>query len=127
MKMMRFPKTYIVTTAQNGAAPFKPFLESLESCAKFYNAEILILETNGSETTSRRGIDSIEKEVLDPYLKKNYRLINEELSLNDGIQIRHFPVKAQQMIPFTSFERFVPPGKASIMASPKQMLLCRPH
>jgi hypothetical protein len=125
--MAEYPKTYIVTTAQRGAVPFKPFLNSLKSCAKFYDgAEILILETNGKETTSRRGKDNKEIEVLDPNLNA-YRLVTGDFSLNEEIQIRHFPVKAQQMIPFTSFERFVPPGKTAIMASPKQMLICRPH
>jgi hypothetical protein len=127
MKTKNFPKNYIITTAQKGAKPFAPFLKGLETCAKFYDAEILVQETNGQQTTSRRGKDANEDEALDPYFTAHHRIVLGELPLNENVAIRHFPVKAQQMQPFTSFERFVPPGKTSITASPKQMMICRPH
>lgn len=119
-------KTYIVTCAQRGAAPFQNFLHGLELCAGHYKGEIVIKETNGREMTSRRGEDNKEKEEIDPSLEK-YRFVAEELGLNDRIDIKHFPVKAQQMIPLTSFKRQVEAGKTAIMASPKQLLICIPN
>lgn len=115
-KMVR--RTFVVTTAQRDAKPHYDFLRSLDTYADFNDAEILILPTNG-ESTSIKGM---EEEELHPYMQTQYKVIEGDLPLNVNIGIRRFPVKAQQMDPTTSWDRFVAYDKSAIMPSPKQRM-----
>ena len=114
-------KNYVITTAQRGATPNWEFLSSLESYCKQNNAELLILPTNGKHPSSTK---ADQEEVLHPYLTDNFRVVDHDLKLNNKLYIRDFPVKAQQMIPLTSWGRFVQYNQSAIMASPKLMQKC---
>jgi len=127
-------KTHIFTCAQTGVVPHWGFLRSLEQIAKTYGAEIHIGVTNGQKPTSRRGKDSNDDEVLNRYLKENTDVLfdgielsggNKRFKINSNLYARNFPVKAQQMIPLTSWDRFVKTGKSAIMFSPKMMMQCQ--
>lgn len=118
------PKTYVITTAQRGALPNWEFLKSLETYCQHNNAELIILPTNGRYPSSTK---ADQEEVLHPYLQANFRNVDHDLKLNSKIWIRDFPVKAQQMIPLTSWGRFVQYDRSAIMASPKLMQRCYPN
>lgn len=114
-------KTYVITTAQRGAKPNAAFLRSLQTYCAHNNAELLILPTNGANPTSTREKD---KEELDLAFEKDCTVVVGDYKINNKLYIRDFPVKAQQMIPITSWGRFVQYDKSAIMASPKLMLKC---
>lgn len=116
-------KTYVVTTAQRGANPHWDFLRGLEQYVAHNNAELIILPTNGRMTTSTQGEDD---EELHPQFN-NYRVVEGDLRLNGNVAIRHFPVKAQQMDPTTSWDRFVAYDESAIMPSPKQRMRIVPN
>lgn len=109
---------YVVTTAQREAKPNWDFMRALEQYAKHNEAEILILPTNGANT----GIKTMEEEQLHPYFTDNFQIVSEDTILNNNLEIRHFPVKAQQMDPTTSWDRFVGYDTSAIMPSPKQRM-----
>jgi len=108
----------IITTAQRGAYPNWGFVRSLEAYAKVNKAEIIILPTNGMYPSSTK---QDQQEKLHPYLRDRFRTLEHDERLNQSIDIRHFPVKAQQMDPSTSWDRFVK-GSSAIMPSPKQRM-----
>ena len=129
---MASKRVRIFTCAQNGAKPHEHFLAGLETLANQYHTDIEIGVTNGKKTTSRRGKDSDEAEVLDPILREKTVVLFEEdktnkgkVKVNSNLYVRNFPVKAQQMIPLTSYDRFVKVDKSAIMFSPKMMLQCQ--
>ncbi|MDP2692210.1 MAG: hypothetical protein Q8O88_01060 [bacterium] len=115
------PRTYVVTTAQRGALPNWEFLESLQTYCKHNQAEMLILPTNGKFPSSTK---EDQEEILHPYLQEHFQVVDHDFKLNKKIDIRNFPTKAQQMIPLTSWGRFVQYDKSAIMASPKLMQKC---
>lgn len=112
---------YVITTAQRGAIPNWSFLESLVTYCAHNNAELLILPTNGKEPTST---PEKQKEHLHPYLVENFRIVQEDIKLNKKIAIRMFPVLSQQLVPLTSWGRYVQYDCSAIMPSPKLMQKC---
>ena len=114
---------YIITTAQRGAPPHKKFIESLESAASYHDAEILILPTNGQAPTSK---SSSEDELLHPSLQK-HSIVDGDMPIHRDLDIRRFPVKAQQIDPLTGWGRFVQYDKSAIFASPKQRMQVIPN
>ncbi len=110
-------KKLLITTAQRGGKPNLNFLKSLEHYSKNNNAEIVILPTNGMFPSSTK---QDQEEVLDSHFN-NYRILEHDEKINSNIDIRYFPVKAQQIDPLTSWDRFVKQSSA-IMPSPKQRL-----
>lgn len=114
---------YIVTTAQRDAVPNWNFVRGLETYAKHNKAEIIILPTNGAATGGR----AAEEETLHPYFSENFQIISQDHPLNSNLEIRFFPVKAQQMDPTTSWDRFVGYNTSAIMASPKQRMRVVPN
>lgn len=114
-------KNYVITTAQRGGIPNWNFLESLVTYCKHNNAELIILPTNGMYPSSTK---QDQEEVLDSYLQNNFKIVDYDMKLNNKIAIRNFPVKAQQIIPLTSWGRFVQYDQSAIMPSPKLMQKC---
>ena len=114
-------KNYVITTAQRGALPNWEFLESLNTYCKQNNAELLILPTNGKFPSSTK---EDQEEIIHQHLQEKYKVIDHDLKLNDKLYIKNFPTKAQQMIPLTSWGRFVQYDDSAIMASPKLMQKC---
>jgi hypothetical protein len=114
---------YVVTTAQRDAKPNWNFIRGLETYAKHNKAEIIILPTNGSSTSPA----AMAEEQLHHYFSDNFRVIDDDYSLNSNLDIRFFPVKAQQMDPTTSWDRFVAYDTSAIMASPKQRMRVVPN
>jgi hypothetical protein len=112
-------KHYITTTAQRGALPNHQFLKSLESITKEYDAEVIILPTNGIYHTSCKSED---EEILHPFLTDNYHVEDADYKINNNLDIKHFIVRAQQLNPLTSWDRHVASGKSAIMPSPKQFM-----
>ena len=112
---------YVVTTAQRGAEPNHQFLESLQTYCKQNKAQLIILPTNGRFPSSTK---EDQEEVLDEYLTNNFKIVDYDLKLNNKLSIRALPTKAQQMIPLTSWGRFVQYDNSAIMASPKLMQKC---
>lgn len=134
--MKKDVKTFVITTAQKGADPNWNFLEGLERLCTERHGELLIAPTNGKMTTSRRGKDADDKECIEfrDWIneRKNVELIfDDELQevpmaakykLNNVISVMNYPVKAQQMIPLTSWDRHVKVDKSAILPSPKLMM-----
>lgn len=114
---------YIITTAQRGAVPHRKFLDGLDKMAEQYGAEILVLPTNGSKSTSKKFED---EEIIHPELQQ-YSIVDGDLSLHRHLDIRDFPVKAQQIDPLTGWGRFVAYDKSAIIASPKQRMQVIPN
>ena len=112
-------KHYSVFTAQRGANPNWDLVRSIEQEAERNGSEIIILPSNGRFPSSTK---ADQEEVLHPYFADNYRVVENDLALNSNIDIRHFPVKAQQMDPTTSWDRFVAYDRSAIMPSPKQRM-----
>ena len=110
---------YIITTAQRGGLPNWNFLKGLESYAKLHKTKILILPTNGRYPSSTK-LD--QNEILHSYLTNNFEVVEGDHNLTKKLDIRFFPVKAQQMDPTTSWDRFVGYDKSAIMPSPKQRM-----
>lgn len=109
---------YIITTAQRGATPNWNFLRGLETYAQNNDSEIIVLLTNGRYPKSDK-LD--QNEPLHPYFSKNFSVVTDDMELSNAVDIRYFPVKAQQMDPTTSWGRFVQ-DKTAIMPSPKQRM-----
>jgi len=107
---------YIITTAQRGAKPNYDFFNNLSFFSKENNAEILVLPTNGKYPSSTI---TDQEETIHPYIRENFRIVDGDMKLNNSLYIRNFPTKAQQMIPTTSWDRFVRSEQSAIMASPK--------
>ncbi len=135
--MKKGVKTYVVTTAQKGAEPNWTFLNGLERLCKEREGKLLILPTNGKMTTSRRGKDKEDNEVITfrEYIrsrKKYMELVFDDddgevpmdakFKLNNVLYVMNYPVKAQQMIPLTSWDRHVKVDKSAIIPSPKLMM-----
>jgi len=96
----RYPKTYIITTAQVGGDPFKKFIAGLQKRRKENHGEIIILPTNGALAGK-----AAKTEELDPYLrdKNNFRVVEGTLPLNANIYImRDIIVKAEAPNPYTN-------------------------
>ncbi len=123
MELEKMVKKYVITTAQKGVSPNRKFMENLELYCDKNNAELIILPTNGKYATSRRNADGDEEEVLHKYFNK-FNVISNNYKLNDNLEIKHFPVKAQQIDPITGWGRFVQYDTSGIFASPKQRLKC---
>jgi hypothetical protein len=135
--MERDVKTFVVTTAQKGAQPNWNFLTGLERLCKERDGNLMIAPTNGEKTTSRRGKDEDDKERITfrdwINARKNVSLIFDDEKyevpiaakekLNNVIYVMNYPVKAQQMIPLTSWDRHVKLDKSAIIPSPKLMML----
>lgn len=131
---MTSKRVHIFTCAQNGATPHWNFLKGLETLAAQNGTIVKVGVTNGRDPTSRRGKDKDDKERLNPYFRENTEVLFEgqdltggkkKLKINSNIYARNFPVKAQQMIPTTSWDRFVSANKSAIMFAPKIMLECQ--
>jgi len=134
--MKRDVKTFVVTTAQKGAEPNWNFLNSLERICKELDGHLMIAPTNGKMTTSRRGKDKDDNEVIKfrdwINSRENVSLIFDDEScevpiaakekLNNVLYVMNYPVKAQQMIPLTSWDRHVKVDKSAIIPSPKLMM-----
>lgn len=117
-------KTYIITTAQRGGKPNRHFLSGLERIAEEHSAEnLIILPTNGMFPSSTK---ADQEERLNCVFQQ-YDIIEDDYRLNDKLEIRHFPVKAQQMDPTTSWDRFVAYDTSAIMPSPKQRMRVVPN
>jgi hypothetical protein len=114
---------YVITTAQRDAAPNWNFIRGLETYAKKHKAEIVVLPTNGKHTS----MESMAEEVLHPYFSDNFKVVDADWVLNKNLEVRFFPVKAQQMDPTTSWDRFVSYNTSAIMASPKQRMRVVPN
>lgn len=129
-------KTFVITTAQKGADPNWNFLEGLERLCEERDGTLMIAPTNGRMTTSRRGKDNEDKEVITfrdwiDERKKVELIFDDEMyevpiaakeKLNTVISVMNYPVKAQQMIPLTSWDRHVKVDKSAILPSPKLMM-----
>ena len=134
--MKRDVKTYVITTAQKGAQPNWNFLKGLERLCKERDGRLMIAPTNGKMTTSRRGKDNEDEEQIQfrdwIQARKNVELIFDDSAgdvpiaakekLNNVIYVMNYPVKAQQMIPLTSWDRHVKVDKSAILPSPKLMM-----
>lgn len=135
--MKRDVKTFVVTTAQKGADPNWNFLNGLERLCNERDGKLMILPTNGKMTTSRRGKkDQDDKEIITfrDWInnRKNAEIVfDDELyevpiaakeKLNHVLYVMNYPVKAQQMIPLTSWDRHVKVDKSAIIPSPKLMM-----
>jgi len=135
--MKRDVKTFVVTTAQKGAEPNWNLLYGLERLCKERDGCLMIAPTNGKMTTSRRGKDSDDEETITfrDWMagKENVELIFDDEEgevpiaakekLNNVLYVMNYPVKAQQMIPLTSWDRHVKVDKSAIIPSPKLMML----
>lgn len=120
-------KKYLFSTAQRGGKPHKIFLQGLEKLSND-KSEIYILPTNGkraaildAEQTAKE-----DREVLNYNFRNNYNVLEKKLTLNSNLYYPDLRVKAQQMVPYTSMERFTKNGKSFLIASPKQMLKVQP-
>jgi hypothetical protein len=118
----RYPKTYIVTTAQKGAEPCWEFLKGLEKIAKEKKAEIMILPVNGSQTGKKA-----EEETLHQYLKDNFQIVKNSRPLNADVYIlQDLTIPAQSAEPLRGISRHIKPGKTAIIPSTKLMMKCYP-
>lgn len=124
MGLEQMVNRYIITTAQRGAAPHRTFLNGLINMADFYGAELMILPTNGKDPTSKKSQD--RDTVVHPDLQQ-FSIIDGDYALHKHLDIRKFPVKAQQIDPITGWSRFVQADKSAIYASPKQRMLVVPN
>jgi hypothetical protein len=136
-------KTYIITTAQRGANPNENFLNGLETLRKERDGNLWIMPTNGRQTTSKRGEDRDEEDKIQNSIRdwamnheKTEIIFDDEMSevgmaekrkLNQSLYAVNYPVKAQQMIPLTSWDRHVKVDKSAIIASPKMMMSPEPN
>jgi hypothetical protein len=114
----RYPKTYIITTAQVGVEPFGHFLDGLQRRLKEASrGEIVILPTNGRLTGKAAKDEKLDARLSD---KNNFRIADRTLQLNSNISIvRDILVKAEAPYPLEKPCEVVDIGKSGIVGSPK--------
>ena len=110
-------KRVIITSAQYNAKVNKEFLASLESYAKYNDAEIIILPMKGRSV--------MEDELSDKL--QNYKIISKDLKLNNKIRISDYQILPQQIDPITGLARFTQSDVSTIFAAPKIRLKVIPN
>ena len=134
-------KTFVITSAQQEAAPHKGFEESIKRYLDDKGAEFVLLDMQG-RTVKEEGLHDDLNEYLDD-LKAggiDYRRAHQtknkmvdangdriSLKLNENIQIGIFNVLPQMDDPVTSLDKYASSDAATIFASPKMRMKIVPN
>lgn len=110
-------KRVIITSAQYNARVNKEFLASLESYARYNDAEIIILPMRGSSITDDELSEDLQK----------YKIISKDFRLNNKIRISDYQILPQQIDPVTGLARFTQSDVSTIFAAPKIRLKVIPN
>lgn len=104
-------KRLIVTAAEIGAQPNNKQLDSYETYAKHWKAEVVVIPIQGQQ--------SREEVLADRF--SDFTVTND-MQLSKHLAIRDYGVKAQTINPLTGLRRFGTTKNSIIVGSPKQHL-----